>query len=429
MEHPSFPPSEKSIRAESNANAAAHLSHHHSMFESFRFRDFRWFWFGTFSSLLAVNMQMITRGWLILRLADDSPLALSLVMIAFALPMSFFSPIGGVLADRFNKKRLVMICLCGNAVVTLLVAVLDWTGLIKFWHLLITGAINGSLLAFNLPSRQSLISDIVPDTRLMNAISLNASGMNLSRILGPAIGGFLIIYLETYGVFFLISFIHLSAMSSLAVVQHTMKPSGKLPKSLTGDFREGLSYSLRDPVIFGLIILMFMTSLFGFCHVTLLPAWARETFDIQADRLGVLMMVMGIGSLIGSLILAALSAFTKRGILLLLVGIGWGVGLIVFAYAESYVLACLFLLLVGLVSAFFMSLNMTLLQTYSVPDMRGRIMSLGLMTFGTMALSAAPFGAVAEKIGTPNAIGLSGMLMAGLTLLFTVFYRSFRKVA
>ena len=120
---------------------------------------------------MALNMQMITRGWLVLRLADDSPLSLSLVMVSFAAPMTFVSLVGGVLADRIPRKRMVIFSQGGNALLTLLVATLDITGIVAFWHLIVLGVLNGSLMAFNMPSRQAMISDIVPEDRLMNAIS------------------------------------------------------------------------------------------------------------------------------------------------------------------------------------------------------------------------------------------------------------------
>jgi len=111
---------------------------------------------------MAMNMQMVTRGWLVLRLADDSPLALSLVMLAFATPVTFVSPIAGALADRISRRHIVMLSQSGNAIMTLLMATMDLTGFIEFWHILAIGVVNGSLMAFNMPSRQALISDSVP---------------------------------------------------------------------------------------------------------------------------------------------------------------------------------------------------------------------------------------------------------------------------
>ncbi|MEE9611008.1 MAG: MFS transporter [Desulfatiglandales bacterium] len=399
------------------------------IFESLQFPDFRWVWLGSFASFMAMNMQMITRGWLVLRLADDSPLALSLVMVAFAFPLTFVSLLGGALADRIPRKSMIMLSQGGNAIMTLLLATLDITGLIEFWHLLAIGVVNGSMFAFNMPSRQALISEIVPVNRLMNAISLNNSGMNLARAIGPAVAGVLIIYLDTAGVFYLITGFYIFSVLSVSMINTGVTPASSSRKSVTGDIREGLSYAFGNPTLLGLIIMAFIPVLFGFSYFALLPAWAREALDVHSDGLGMLMMTMGIGALIGSLILASMCNFKRRGALLLVNSVSWGVALAIFSQTTSYQMTLPFLMLVGLLSSVFMSLNMTLMQIYATPEMRGRMMSIIMMTFGVMPLSALPFGAIAERIGTPNALGLSGLMLAGFTIIFAVGYPRFRRIA
>jgi MFS family permease len=379
---------------------------------------------------MAFNMQMITRGWLVLRLADDSPLALSLVMMSFAFPMTFVSLIGGALADRIPRKNIIMLSQGGNAVTTLLLATLDITGLIEFWHLLATGFVNGSLIAFNIPSRQALISEIVREGDLMNAISLNNSAMNLPRVVGPAAAGVLIVYIGTAGVFYLITSVYVLSALSICMVRAGSKPaSNPKKKGVTGDIREGFSYAIGNPTLLGLVIMAFIPTLFGFSYYALLPAWAREALDVQSDGLGLLLMMIGVGALIGTLALASIRSFSRRGALLLFNSAAWGVVLALFSQSTSYAVALPLLMLLGLLSAVYMSLNMTLMQVYSAPEMRGRMMSIGMMTFGVMPLSAVPFGAIAEGIGTPNALGLCGVMLAVLTCIFTLVYPRFRKIA
>ena len=190
-------------------------------------------WLGSLGSFMAMNMQMITRGWLVLRLADDSPLALALVMMSFSLPMTFVSLIGGALADRMSRKRIVILSQIGNLLLTASLATLDITGVITFWHLLVIGFVNGSLVAINMPSRQAIISDVVPERGLMNAISLSNSGMNATRIVGPAIAGLLIILIDTAGVFYLISGLYLFAVISIAMINAGKGPASRSKKSIT----------------------------------------------------------------------------------------------------------------------------------------------------------------------------------------------------
>ena len=399
------------------------------MFTSLAYRDFRWMFAGSFVSFLAMNMQMITRGWLILRLTDDSPLALVAVMVSFSLPMTFMSPVGGALADRLPRRSLVIMSQTGNAVMTIIIGILDVTGIVSFWQVMAIGFINGSLMAFNMPSRQAILSEIVPEKSLMNAISLNNSGMNMTRIVGPALAGFLILFIGTHGVFFIVGGIYVFSVISTMMIDAGRTPATSSRKGVGGDIKEGLAYAAADPGRKGLVILMLITTLFGFSFWGLLPAWAREALDVQSDGLGILMTIMGVGALFGTLGLAALPGLSRRrGLILLGCTVVWGVGLAAFSQTTLYWAAVPFLLLIGVISSVHMSLGMTMMQTLAAPEMRGRMMSIGMMTFGAMPLSSVPFGIVAERIGTPGSLFISGALLSIVALGFSLAYPAFRRV-
>jgi MFS family permease len=398
-------------------------------FESFGIRDYRWLWTSSVTSFTAMNMQMIARAWLVLRLADDSPLAVAWVTISFALPMVFVSALGGALADRISRRRLLVLCQAGNAVVALVIATLDLTGVINFWHIMASGVVSGSLMAFNMPSRQAIISEIVPEDKLMNGIALQSSGMNATRIVGPAAAGILILYLDTAGVFYLVAGLYASSVLTIAAINAGKKAQARSEKGLVSDIGKGFAYAAGNPTLLGLIIMAFIPVLFGMSYYVLLPAWAREALDVEAGALGLLMMTMGIGALIGSLAVAGLRGIQRRGQLLLASCIAWGIALALFSLTTSYALALPLLLFVGLASSVFMTLNFTLLQTYASAEMRGRIMSIAMMTFGVMPLSAVPFGVMAEHVGTPNALFLSGLLLTFFTIVFAIAYPHFRKIA
>ena len=377
---------------------------------------------------MAMNMQMITRGWLVLRLENDSPLALVLVMVSFAAPMTVVSLVGGALADRFPKKNLIILSQSGNAVMTFGLAMLDASGEIWFGAVLVIGVINGSMMAINMPSRQAIISDIVPESKLMNAVALNNSAMNLTRIIGPAIAGFLIVFIDTSGVFYLISAIYvLSALSLLMVKTNSVQTNG-VRKSVGKDIFEGLRYVWSDVHLRGLILMAFLPSLFGFTLFALLPVWAREALNVNSSDLGILMTMMGVGALIGTLGLAAVRKFDRRGILLLGLGVFWGIALVGLANSMIFPVAVPFLIIIGLVSSIYMSLNMTLTQLSATPEMRGRVMSIMMMTFGLMPIGALPFGTIAEYIGTANSLTISGILLSLLTLAFAFAYPAFKRI-
>ena len=399
------------------------------IFETLQIRDFRWIWIGSFISFMAMNMQMITRGWLVLRLENDSPLALVLVMVSFAAPMTIVSLVGGALADRFSKKYLIIISQTANAVMTFVLAMMDASGAIWFGAVLIIGVVNGAMMAINMPSRQAIISDIVPESRLMNAVALNNSAMNLTRIIGPAMAGFLIIFIQTSGVFYLISIIYVFSALSLLMVRVDTAQSKSAKKSVGKDIVEGLRYVWNDVNLRGLILMAFIPSLFGFTLFALLPVWAREALNVNSSDLGILMTMMGVGALIGTLGLAAVRRFSHRGLLLLGCGIVWGIMLVGLANSQIYPVAMPFLLIIGLISSVYMSLNMTLTQLSAAPEMRGRVMSIMMMTFGLMPIGALPFGTIAEYIGTANSLTISGALLALLILAFGLAYPAFRRIA
>ena len=317
----------------------------------------------------------------------------------------------------------------GNALMTFLMATLDVTGVIDFWQVMAIGLVNGSMMAFNMPSRQAIISDIVPENRLMNAVSVNNSSMNLTRVIGPATAGFLILFIDTWAVFYLVSLVYVFSALSMTMVRAGSRPVARSGKGVTGDIGAGLAYVAKNQTRLGLIIMSFIPALFGYSYYALLPAWGREALDIGSEDLGVLMMLMGVGALVGTLILASMRNFDRRGAFLLLFCLLWGAALATFAQTSSYLHAVPLLMLVGLLNSVFMSLNMTLIQIYSAPEMRGRMMSIAMMSFGVMPLSGVPFGILAEFTNTPFALTLSGLLLVAFTLVFAAVYPSYRRIA
>ena len=376
-----------------------------------------------------MNMQLVTQAWLVVELMNDSPLALSLSIVSFTAPITVVSLLGGAMADRIPRRRLVIFSQIGNAAMTFLLATLDATGLIVFWQVMAIGFVNGSMMAFNMPSRQAIISDIVPESRLMTAVSVNNSSMNLTRVIGPAVAGFLILFIDTWAVFYLVSLVYVFSALSMAMVHVGSTPVARSGLGVTGDIGAGLAYVASDPTRLGLIIMSFIPALFGYSYYALLPAWGREALDIGSEDLGLLMMLMGVGALVGTLILASMRNFNRRGTFLLLFCLLWGMALATFAQTSSYLHAIPLLMLVGLLNSVFMSLNMTLIQIHASREMRGRMMSIAMMSFGVMPLSGVPFGILAEFTGTPFSLMLSGLLLVAFTLVFSVVYPSYRRIA
>ena len=399
-----------------------------SIFTSFVHKNFRWFWLASFASWLALNMQITARSWLILRLTDDSPFLLSIMTLAFALPMTFFSPITGALADRFSRKKLITISQFSNAVVIIVLAILDYSGLVQYWHVVLIAFCNGSLMSLNMPSRQAMISDLVPENKLMNAISLSNTSNNLSRAFGPAIAGILIILIDTSGTFIAVSFTFLMSALIISMITYEKTKRNEQSKSFANDIKAGMKYAFSNVEIRILFILMFISVMFGFPYFVLIPAWAKEVLGINADGLGYLLMSIGIGATVGTFGLASLGKNSKKGQILIFFGLLWGLSLATFAQTNEYSIALILLFFIGLSSAAFMSLTMTLIQIKSATEFRGRTMSLAMMSFGLMPLSAVPFGTLAEQIGTANSLTISGTLLFVLTLIYFVINKKIRHL-
>ena len=422
----------------SSADSTTRIARRATILESLQYRDFRWLWLGSLVAYMSLNLQMLNRSWLVVILEDNSPLALALVMMSFALPMTFVSPIGGVLADKWSKKKLIAASQIGSAVVTFGLRILDLRGVIQFWHLLASGLLNGVMMAINVPSRQAIVSDIVPKEALMNAISLNNSAMSITRILGPALGGFMIVYfvdwiplLEsgTAGVFFVIAAVYIfAALSILRIKTDVIIEKDKVKSSFGKDLFSGLIYVLHHKIIRVVLFVNLIGSVFGWAFMTLMPAWARVVLNVNADDLGILLTVIGVGSLVATLGLASLSNFKYRGILLIASCLLWGLSLALISKMDQFYIVYPLLLFIGIASGIFMSLGMTLMQYYSEPEMRGRVMSVAVMPFGVSSMSAVPFGMIATKIGIENSLMISGILLVFFTILIVLVFPFFTKV-
>ena len=426
---PSTPVKNPDSQTSENYNIINRIIHNTTALSSLKYIDCRWLLLGNFASFIAIGMQQLTRAWLILRLTNDSPLALTFVTMAFALPMTVISLLGGALADRVPKRKLMIVSQTVTFFMIFILATLDYSGYIRFWHLIVIGVINGSTVAASMPSRQSIISDIVPEDEVMSAIALSNSANNATRIFAPSLAGVLIAFIGTAWVFYLIAVVQLIALFFTYLLKTGTEATGKSNKSFTGDIVEGFRYAKTNPVILGLVLLSLVPAIFGFPYITLLPAWAREALDAKSLGMGGLEAAMGVGSLLGALILASIKHIKNRGVFLIVNGFAWGLALLLFSRCGSYYTAYPGIFVVGFMSSIFMALNNTLMQIKSSDKMRGRMVSLSMMTFGIMPLSAVPFGILAEHIGTPHSLTVAGALLCVFIIFFYMFSSKFRKVA
>ncbi len=395
-----------------------------SMFAALKKADYACLWVGMLGSAFAMNMQLVAQGWLVYEMTS-SAVDLALVTIAFMLPQVLFSLLGGVLADRLPKKPLIMACQALNGVATLVMAVIVYAGHVTFFDFIWVGFVNGTALALSIPARTAFIPELVGERLLFNAMAFNTANWNLARILGPALAGFMIAVFAAGDttshvgvglVYFLLSGLYIVSSVTVMFIRAPgaprSRPSGRSPLV---DVREGLDYVLRSPVVGGLIVLSILPFLFGLPINTLLPAYNRDVLGGGPDDLGLLMTFMGVGAICGSLVTAKLGELRRKGFWVLASCAAWGLAVATFSITSAAWQSLAMIAAVGFASAVNMSMNRSLAQLAAAPEMRGRIMSIDMMSHGLMPLGMLPISLVAERYSVQTGLFFGGALLVVLT--------------
>lgn len=406
------------------------------MFTSLQNREFRFLWAGNLGAQFAMQMQVVARGWLIYAMTN-SPISLTWVLLSFAIPSFMFSLFGGVIADRLQKKRVMMIAQMLNCAATLIMAIIIIQGHVTFMDFIYFGAFNGMVLSLSMPSRQSMIPEIVGEETLFNAMALATASMNLSRVCGPALAGGIIAVIahgdttSTFGVgvvYFIIAGLYLVSVLTLGAMQYEGNSTMTEKKGIFEDITAGLGYMWQTPLVFGLLLTSFVPMLFGMPVQFLMPAFNQDILGGGPDDLGLMMGAMGGGALAGSLVLARLGDLRRKGFWLLGIGVVWSIFMAIFAFTHTLLVAMLAVALVGLCSSMFMAMNMSLVQLSVDPIMRGRVNSIIMMTFGLMPIGVIPVGFIAEHYGIDLALKVSAALLALVIVMLGVFIPAIRKI-
>ena len=358
-------------------------------------------------------------------------------MLSFSLPMILFSLFGGVAADRLTKKWVMFSAQSANAASTFLLAAIVITGNIEFWHFIAFGLFNGSIMSFSMPARQAMVPEIVGDEQLVNAIALNSATMNVSRVLGPSLAGLIIAILAggdtgshfAVGVVFVTNgLLYLISVLTLLVIRHQGRSTMSTRGSIWNDMGDSFRYIWSHELLRGLIIMTFIPLLFGFPIQSLMPVFNHDILGGGPDDLGILMSTMGGGAIVGSFILARLGDTEHKGATLYVTSFLWAITLVGFALSTSMPLAIAACTLMGLVSSIFMSMHMSVVTLIIEPQMRGRVMSIMMMTFGLMPVGALPVSYVAETAGIDVALLWCAFGLAALTVLLLVTIPGLRRI-
>ena len=396
-------------------------------FTAFAERDYAWFFVGNIAFFMGMQMQNLLRGFLAFELTDTAA-ALGYISASMAVPMLVVSPIGGVIADRVNKRTLLVVTQLVAAATTLTVGILILADLIRFWHLLVVSGVMGSVFAANMPARQALVPQLVPQHKMMNAISLQMGGMNLTRIMAPATAGLLIaplgvgwVYIVTFALFLV------AVASEFQLPTHGMVVK-KRPAGMREDLVGGFRYIRTHRTIMMLLGLGLVFPLFAFPLQQMLPVFADDVFGKGSAGLGVLAASTGVGGVVGALIAANLDHFRHKGRIMLIGGLWMGGLFIAFTQVPGFWLALIFLALGNVGGMVFQTTNNTVVQSQLPAEVRGRVMSVMLMSFGLMPLGVLPVGVAADAVGARTAVAGSSTLLIVAVLAFFLLSRRLRHL-
>ena len=395
-------------------------------FESLKLRDFRILWIGTLFSFIGMQMGMVVRQWLVYDLTGSTT-ALGIVGAVSAIPMLLLSIPGGVLADRMQKKTLLLAAQTMTGILAFIVGFLVVTGYIQLWHVIAVSLISGAVMTFNMPARQALISELVGPRYLMNAIALSSAGMNLTRIAAPTVAGLLIAGIGMGNTYFVYAASYVVVVSFLWMLPKGVQFNGPR-QSPFRDAIEGVQYLRNNKIILSLMVLATVPAIFAMPYMMMLPVYARDILEIGPQGMGIMMGATGIGALAGSLIVASLGDFQYKGRLLIGAAIAFGLTIVLFANSTSVPISLFLLALLGMASTSYMAMNQTLVQSRVNDEIRGRVMGIYMMTWGLMPLGTLPAGFLGDLIGVPMTLTLGGLIMAGSALLIGVVVPELRKL-
>ena len=392
------------------------------MIAALHHRNFRLFWFGQMISLVGTWMQNVAQGWLVLQITN-SPFLLGLVSMLGTLPVLIVSPIGGALADTFNKRTVVITTQITAMLLAFILATLVLTKQIQYWHIVILASILGITMSIDAPTRQSFVVEMVGKKDLLNAIALNSSVFNLARILGPAFAGLIISAIGIVLCFYINGISYLAVIAGLLMMKGNFAPANKKRVSMIRDIREGFGYARRDSRIMSLITLVAISSIFIMPYAMLMPVFARDILQVGARGLGVLLAAAGVGALIGALTLAALSHYRKKGRIILAGSIVFTAATILFSLSNSYHLSLLLLIFIGWGMVTQNASINSLLQSMVPDNLRGRIMSLYVLFFmGMMPLGSIQAGLLADYLGAKMALSIGGFIVA--CIIYFIFTKN-----
>jgi MFS family permease len=383
-----------------------------------RNRNFRLFWSGNFLSNIGTWMQNVAQGWLVL-LLTNSAFWLGVVGFAGAIPFLLFTLFGGVIADRADKRRLLMVTQTMMMLLAFLLAALAWFKVITIWEVAAIAFLNGVAMSMNAPSYQAMVPRLVKREDLTNAIALNSAQFNMSRILGPSLGGYAMIVLGVAGNFFLNGVSFLAVLWALTRIEYPKEPPSK-HESIWASLRGGFAYLRSEPQMLVLVWMVVVVSLLGIPFLTFIPYFAKVQLNAGESGLGWLLAGSGTGAVLAAMTVASLGVLRHRGKLVTICGVFFFFAIVGICYSHNFALSECLAVFEGFNGILMISCFNVTIQHLSSDEMRGRVMSIYATAFlGLPPLGSLLAGELSRHIDTGHALAM----MAGLAgVIFVGFY-------
>ena len=397
---------------------------------AFAYPQFRILWGASLASITAFFMVMMARGWLVLELTDSAFMVTAVNAVGM-LPMLALSLFGGVIADRMNRRLVLMASDAFNMVVVLAQGLLVVAGVEQVWPVFALAVLNGVGFALGMPARAATVSNVVNPRDLSSGVALFTTIFSSAQMVGPALAGYLI---NVHGMWapFMVSGVllvpALALLTALRVPVARTTRKGAPSESILDSILGGLDYVRQRPVLVGLMLMGLVATVFGMPFQTLLPVFARDILHVGASGLGWLGGLGGVGALAGSLTVAFFSNPRQMRLLLVTGGIGLGVFIAFFALSTLYPLSLALVLILGFLLQIFMTSNFTLVQVTSPDHVRGRVMSIRMVALGMGPVGMFLLGVGVQVMGPAYATAVMGAIALLLMLLVLVAVPSLRRV-
>lgn len=374
-------------------------------------------------SMAAMQINIVARSWLAYDITA-SAFMLGVVAAAKSLPQLMLAPVGGVAADRFDKRRLLIGSQLTLTLLAVVNAVLVHIGIIEIWHLFVIGVVQGIIHPFTMPTRTALVPHLVSDRQIPNALALDSTGRNINRVAAPALAGILIAIDPTLA-FYAIAVAYGAATLTLIGLPRGLR-GASLKGSALSEIAVGFRYIAARSGLLALMLMAFVIVILGMPFQQLLPVFQKDVLDVGPRALGLMFTAVGGGAIVGSLLAAFLSDRPDKGRLQLGAGILFGISLTGFALSSSFVLSLALLVVVGFASQGYLTINRLLVMQHTERHLYGRVMSIYMMTWSLVPAVVLPIGLLVDRFGVSLTVATSGALLTialfGAALTFPRIY-------